>query len=326
MDFTNYTAGANDQGRRLDKIVKHIFQNNCTSNIYAAIRKKLIKVNGAKTNAGYLLTEGDTISIASFLLNGNAESSTDTAPKTSNKPQQEFETLVKNQHVWIINKPYGINVHASQSSGQDIATIVAKQYRDTTSIAFTPAPLHRLDRYTTGVLAISQSHEGAVWFSSAIASHAIKKTYIGIAEGTLQARTTWQDCIANSPSSTSTFHTVSISQGEKNAVTHAIPLSYGTYRGHPVTLIQYTIETGRKHQIRIQSSSHGHPLLGDTAYTASCRITVPAPHAFFLHAIQLTFPQDNPLSIPCVVTAPLPQEFESFLQFSLIKWDKKLII
>ncbi|MCR5762929.1 MAG: RluA family pseudouridine synthase [Treponema sp.] len=326
MDFTNYTAGLNDSGRRLDKILKHIFQDSQKTNIYAALRKKLIKVNGSKSAADYILKEGDVISIAKFLLQQDAEAKNNEMQDEHKDFNFQFQTIFKNQHIWIINKPYGINVHSSQSKEIDIASIIAMQCKDNSSIAFTPAPLHRLDKYTTGILSISQSHEGAVWFSKAISDHAIKKTYIGIAEGTLKEKKTWEDSIENMPSNKKSFHTVTISEGAKKSITHAAPLAYGAYKGLPVTLIQYSIETGRKHQIRIQSSSHGFPLLGDSAYNSHNPVIIPKQHAFFLHAIQISFPTDNPLSMPKTVTAPLPKEFEDFLQFSLIKWNKKLII
>ena len=326
MDFTDYIAGTNDSGRRLDKILKHIFQDNHNTNIYAALRKKLIKVNGAKTAAEYQVNKGDVISIATILIGQNKTLNNEKTETIIDNNQHHLQTILKNKHILIINKPYGINVHSSNSKENDIASIVANQYKDTSSIAFTPAPLHRLDKYTTGALAISLSHEGAVWFSSAISTHAIKKTYIGIAEGTLKEKETWEDSIENTPNNKKSFHTVTISEGEKKAVTHALPLAYGVYKGHPITLIQYNIETGRKHQIRIQSSTHGHPLLGDNAYNSTIHITNPISHTFFLHAVQLEFPKDNPISLPSTITAPLPEEFESFLEFSLLKWNKKLII
>lgn len=330
MDFTDFKTGTNDSGRRLDKILKHIFQDTHTTNIYAAIRKKLIKVNGLKTSADYQVTEGDVISVAKFLLEHTYQD--ETRKKTQVKHQIILQTIFKNQHILIINKPYGINVHSSKSEETDIASIIARQYRDSSSISFTPAPLHRLDKYTTGVLAVSQTHEGAVWFSSAIASHEIKKTYIGIAEGILNERVTWEDSIENKHHVNKSFHTVSIAESPfticntKKSITHATPLAYGVYKGKPITLVQYNIETGRKHQIRIQTSTHGHPLLGDSAYNSLMCINTPIPYSFFLHAIQISIPKENPLSLPCTIKAPLPEEFETFMQFSLLKWDKKLII
>jgi 23S rRNA pseudouridine955/2504/2580 synthase len=88
-----------------------------------------------------------------------------------------------------------------------------------------------------------------------------------------------------------------------------LPLSEGAFQGKAVTLVSFAISTGRRHQIRAQCQIHGTPLLGDTAYGASqCR----AP--FFLHALRVTFPPDNPLSLPETVEAPLPAGCETMLR------------
>lgn len=319
MDFTNYTAGTNDEGRRLDKILKHIFRQTEGANIYSALRKKLIKVNNAKTSGEYILHAGDSISIASFLLNTQQA-------KQEEDLQYNFETIFQNEHILVINKPYNLNVQSSKANEISIAGIIKNQCKKTDSIAFTPAPLHRLDRYTTGVLAISQSQKGALWFSEAIASHTIKKTYIGIAEGNLKERVTWEDFIENQENTADSYHKVTIAEGGKKAITHATPIAYGSYRNTPVTLVQYEIETGRKHQIRIQSSTHEHPLLGDSAYNCKRIIDIPSKRAFCLHAICLSIPEDNPLNLPSQITAPLPKDFLDIMQISLLKWDNKLII
>ena len=319
MDFTDFRAGTNDSGRKLDRILRHIFKSSTGTNIYSAMRKRLIKVNGAKASADMVLKEGDIISIASFLFE-NKKNTHDNDEKIM------FQTLFRNSHIWIINKPYDINVQPSQSGEKSIAEIIAAQHDYSTSIAFTPAPLHRLDRYTTGVLAVSQSYKGAVWFSQAIASHQIQKKYIGIAEGIINHPETWKDSIENLYTEGNTFHTVKISESGKQAVTHVKPLACGIYKGCPVTLAQYEIETGRKHQIRMQSSFHGHPLLGDSAYRASMLIDTPFRHSFFLHACQILIPKDNSLELPECVTAPLSSDFKAFMKFSLLKWDNETII
>jgi 23S rRNA pseudouridine955/2504/2580 synthase len=153
-----------------------------------------------------------------------------------------------------------------------------------------------LDRETTGVLVCSRSIEGARWFSAALQGHLIGKTYWGIADGTLDAVVRWEDALDSGGS-----------VGVKKAVTLAAPLSHGAFEGKPVTLVQFIISTGRRHQIRAQSQIHGIPLLNDTAYGSR------AHDAFFLHALRITFPADNPLSIPETLEAPLPARWEKML-------------
>jgi 23S rRNA pseudouridine955/2504/2580 synthase len=141
------------------------------------------------------------------------------------------------------------------------------------------------------VLVCSRSIEGARWFSAALKSHRIGKTYLGITEGRLDAPVRWEDALDG-----------------KTAVTTAAPLAHGTFAGTPVTLVRFAISTGRRHQIRAQCQIHGVPLLGDIVYGGG---GIGAP--FFLHALCVTFPADNPLSLPETVEAPLPVRWEQML-------------
>jgi 23S rRNA pseudouridine955/2504/2580 synthase len=154
---------------------------------------------------------------------------------------------------------------------------------------------------TTGVLVCSRSIEGARWFSAALQKHLMGKTYRGIAEGTLDAAACWEDALAHSDRGKTL--------GVKNAVTTAVPLSQGTFNGKPVTLVSFAISTGRRHQIRAQCKIHGIPLLGDKAYGGSG-----IGEAHFLHALRITFPSDNPLSLPETVEAPLPARWDKMLR------------
>jgi 23S rRNA pseudouridine955/2504/2580 synthase len=81
--------------------------------------------------------------------------------------------------------------------------------------------------------------------------------------------------------------------------------------GKEVTLVEYEIFTGRKHQIRAQSVIHGHPLLGDTKYGG---MRIDEAQEFFLHAWKMGFPIDRPAGIPGLITAPLPAQFKKMLE------------
>ena len=110
-------------------------------------------------------------------------------------------------------------------------------------------------------------------------------------------------------------------------MTHAFPLAHGKFGQTDVTLVKYEIETGRKHQIRAQSSFHGFPLIGDTAYGGQKIDSSKYGRDFFLHAAELDFPQENELqNLPEKITCPIQDDFKYFLSFSLINenWSVKI--
>lgn len=323
MDFKDFTAGKDDDSKRLDRIVRRILTDSPQINIHEIIRKRLVRVNEKKSSPECKIYEGDKISIAAFLFSSATENQTSTVKDCG--LDIKIETVFKNSHILIINKPKGFNVQPSLDDPRSLSSIVAKQFPgDRKSISFRTGPLHRLDKNTTGLLVFSQSTEGARWFTEAMKIHSIKKTYIGLAEGKLADTQRWVDCLSNSEKKGSeNFHSMEIVEQNhalaQEAVTTATPLAYGKIWGHDCTLVQYDIETGRKHQIRCQTSFHGHPLFGDSTYGGHGK-------AFFLHAIRLKFPKDNPVDVPEEILCPIPDDLEKTLTLSLIKWDGQLII
>ncbi|MCR5290052.1 MAG: RluA family pseudouridine synthase [Treponema sp.] len=322
MEFKKFTCGTDDDNRRLDKILRRLLPTKKTSELYQAIRKGLVKINDKKAAPEYRVAAGDYIHIASFLIE---QSDSVVLPAPSNHIHLDY--ILKNEHIVIINKPYDISVQGKDSIAQAITHTWQTSTDTHNSLSFRPGPLHRLDKKTTGVLVCSQSLQGSRWFSQAIATHIVQKDYIAIVQGTLAEKQTWQDLLtAESDNKTSPkqFHTVNIETSHgKTAITHAFPLAHGIYNNIPVTLVQYRIETGRKHQIRAQSSHHGYPLLGDSAYGG---IAIHEDQDIYLHAYQITLPADNPIELPPAVQAPISTNFQKMLNKTLLKWNGLLIV
>lgn len=344
MDFIEFFATSDDSGKRFDRIARRVVSSENLSSVYKQMRKGFIKLNGKKAAPETRVTSGDVIAVAKFLLPGGETHLQNGAGSTVPQDAFPYPIVFQNDALLVIDKPYDIPVQPSKNGEQSVAQVVA-EYSKNKSLSFTPAPLHRLDRRTTGLLVCSQNIEGARWFSEQLASHNIKKTYLALVEGVLEKTEIWEDEIIamddKASSSAKKFHTVEIAPiadesalanvpataessptagvSAKRAVTKASPLSHGTFNRLPVTLVAFEIETGRKHQIRAQSASHGYPLLCDTSYGA-----VVSPTTFsqklFLHAWKISFPT-NEIGIPAEITCPLPQNFKKILSQLLIEFD-----
>lgn len=343
MEFTVCTAGKDDEGKRLDRVLKAIVDGRAAPdskassiNIFQALRKKLIRLNGNKAEPSARVQEGDTIEIAGFLLQPSpAGTSLPSQPPAPDTPRlvrsgTRLEVLFQNNDIRFINKAAGISVQPSAGCGTSISQIVRAEWEAEGphgSLSFIPAPLHRLDRHTSGVLAISRSARGAAWFSRAIQERTVRKFYLGICTGRLEEDELWEDRLTAGEAGGGRgtgFHTVQRAAatgdgdtaGGNLARTRVHPVSSGRRGQDDLTLVQYELLTGRKHQIRAQSALHGHPLYGDTAYGGKpCGGTGSgAPGGlFFLHAVRMEFPADNPLALPPCIEAPLPQAFAAFI-------------
>ena len=319
MDFVQIKTGADDAGRRLDRVLRKLLPEVPLGEIYKCLRKGTIKVNAKKVPQNYHIAENDTLFLASFL---QTEAPQKAAPQPDAAPESKafdikIDTIFENEHIRIVNKPFGVAVHKSNSKEISLAEIVAAEYRalhQNESLSFTAGPLHRLDKNTSGIIVFSQSLKGAQWFSENLSS--FQKEYLGIVQGKIESEQYWVDLIDDEPkergSAYKTVRIVSNGKAGKEARTHCFPLKYGSYKGTPVTLCRFCIETGRKHQIRAQSAFHGFPLLGDSAYNADYRKGTAQPDRFYLHAFKLSVPP-NPIGMPLTIEAPLPEDFSLFL-------------
>lgn len=305
MEFNKFIAGKDDSHRRLDKIVSRIFEsNNVHTGIFPLIRKGLIKVNGKKAQAESRINEGDEIAIARFLFDDSQAELSVTGKKDISLSIDDI-TLFRNGHILVLNKPSGINVQPSKDSDWCLADLVEEDFKNrnnNNSLSFKPGPLHRIDRYTSGLVVFSQSLEGARWFTDNMKTHSFSKDYLGITQGEYKENYERYLDIIDAPetSSDQTFGTVTVNGKKgKPAITNAKFLKKIDIDGFPGNLIEFNIETGRKHQIRAQSAYHGHPLLGDTAYGGMKLKN----KMFYLHARRLGIPE-NDLDIPAEIIAP----------------------
>ena len=311
MEFIELAAQENDNRRRLDRIARRVFVSQPLSKIYEYIRKGLIRVNRARAEPHTLVCEGDIIECAAFLFENPQDARARLAGETRLRAAAHaadanaFPVLFKNECVLVINKPRGTAVHAraaadcSHNGAPSVSEWLKETYAGEQSLSFVPAPLHRLDKDTTGILVCSQNLVGARWFSGALKNRLVEKTYLALVEGCVSGAGTWQDALSreNAPPQT--------------AVTRVKPLAWGTLGKKNVTLLELILETGRKHQIRKQSALHGFPLLGDTRYGGAIFEADGArpPHTYFLHAHRIRFARDNPARLPPLITAPLPKDF-----------------
>ncbi len=325
MNYKIYTAGINDNDRRADRIIRKLLKEKHMSEIYKAFRTGQVKINGNKIKPAEKVHTGDSIAIDEYFSNVSI------APIEKTNSHIKYETLFVNDNIQIINKPYNTNVHGDNSLTSAVVAEWNKYCKKQTvehSLSFTPGPLHRLDKRTTGIIVFSRSLNGARWFSQAVKDHTIFKIYIALIQGHPQNKQIWEDSLSIQENiSQSAFHTMKITndttEKSKIAITEMTPLAYGKYFSKDVTLAQFIIKTGRKHQIRLQSSFHGFPLLGDTAYGGT---KISEKRSFYLHAYQLMSPVKNPISFPSKIIAPCGQDFKDIQNKILLSWNGNIIL
>ncbi|WP_395392193.1 RluA family pseudouridine synthase [Novosphingobium sp. BL-8A] len=208
----------------------------------------------------------------------------------------ELEILFEDGEALVIDKPGGLPLDTPRAGGPSL-----EDRLDELKLGFHrhPAPVHRLDRDTSGCLLLARNPKALKRYSAAFEEKLVEKRYLGIVAGTLAEE---EGTIALNLSKVSTakdgWRMIPAKKG-KPAVTHWRKLD----EKNGLTLVEFRPETGRTHQIRVHAASGlGHPLLGDPVYGSSKG----APRTM-LHAAGLTVPRGD--KEPIVAVAPLPRDF-----------------
>ena len=158
-------AGINDQGKRADTVIRKILPSLQLGIIYREIRKGRVRINGKKIIPGYRIGNGDSVDLHRSL----AVELRDDVERLSLKPVEETgntvtlgnmpEVIFENNMILVVNKPAGISVHAEDRKDTiTLDLIIKSRYKNITgeSLAFSTAPLHRLDKNTSGILFFSK--------------------------------------------------------------------------------------------------------------------------------------------------------------------------
>lgn len=124
-------------------------------------------------------------------------------------------------------------------------------------------PVHRLDRETAGVMVCAKNAEAAAFLSSEVQNRKIKKRYYAVIKGTPEQKSgTLTDFLFRDKEKNKTFVVKRMRKGVREAA-----LDYRVLEEKDgLTLVSVTLGTGRTHQIRVQFSSRGMSLVGDSRY------------------------------------------------------------
>ncbi|MCX7788924.1 MAG: RluA family pseudouridine synthase [Spirochaetes bacterium] len=289
-----FTVGKNDQGKRIDRILRNLLPQYSLGSIYRMIRKGLITLNQREVSPAQRVSQGDVLSIPSSVW-----------PKalTLSEPISIFPLpiLYEDEDFLVLNKPKGMTVHGEHSLLKPVLQYLHGKIP--ASLTYSPGPLHRLDRNTTGILVFGKSLEGARVFSSALQTGLVQKYYVSILTGILREPVRWEHSLIRDTRHRKTLLGTESTGEYKRGITEVFPLAQSTRFPSGLTLAILRIVTGKTHQIRAQASFEHHPLLGDTKYGGQ-RFR----GEYLLHAYRLVLP--GRLDI----RAPLPKRFSAALK------------
>jgi 23S rRNA pseudouridine1911/1915/1917 synthase len=140
--------------------------------------------------------------------------------------------------------------------------------------------IHRLDKNVGGVMVFARTKGAAAVLSKAVQEGTMVKEYVALVHGTPPETGDWEDLLFKDSSKNKVFVVKKERKGVKKA-----RLEFARLTAGETSLVRIRLHTGRSHQIRVQFSSRGFPLVGDHKYGA--RDDSPAPMLF---SCRITFP------------------------------------
>lgn len=218
--------------------------------------------------------------------------------KTQGRTIEGIPLLFQDRWSIVIDKPCGLlSVPAENDQ------VSALDYLRAGMRSKSIFPVHRLDQETSGALLFARGKGAESAFDELFATHSLEREYFAIVEGHLpSSQGTWVSFLKEKEN----YDVECVAEGQgKQAITH-----YEVLRRSPkFSFLRLRLETGRKHQIRVQCREAGHPILGDWRYGS----TADPAKRLCLHAHALRFV--HPFTQrQMAFTAPLPDAFK-FLKF-----------
>jgi 23S rRNA pseudouridine1911/1915/1917 synthase len=197
--------------------------------------------------------------------------------------QAPFPILYEDNHLLVINKPARLatmGVAPPLPSAIELARKYIKEKYEKPGNVYLGV-VSRLDAPVTGILVFARTSKAAARLTAQYRNREVTKIYHVLIEGAMeQTEGTLEDWVRKDERHRRMHTVLAGSSGARHA-----RLSYRVLRQCGLAnLLEVQLETGRKHQIRLQLGSRGHPILGDRKYGAQ----VPFASGIALHAQRLT--------------------------------------
>lgn len=302
VEVRQVTVTEKQQGSRLDRGLAEQLPDLSRSRLQQLIRAGQVWLNGKPClDKNRALQTGDRIEVRIPAV----------TPSRLEPERIPLDILYEDDDLIVLNKPRDLVVHPAPGhpSGTLVHALLAHCPRlSGINGEQRPGIVHRLDKDTTGALVIAKHDQAHQHLQAQIQAKTARRLYLGVVFGRpAQSQGTVSAPIGRHPVDRQKMAVLPPGQG-RAAVTHWQVLErLGNY-----TLMQFELETGRTHQIRVHAAHLRLPIVGDPLYTQSKTSPVKLSGQA-LHAWKLSFihPRSGQ---PMHFTAPLPEEFERLLR------------
>ena len=299
MDL-RFQITAQQAGERIDALLPRLVPDLSRSAVQKLLGSGGLRVNGQAVKKNYLLRPGDALAL----------SLPEPEPALPQPQDIPLDIVYEDADLIVVNKPRGLVVHPA--AGHPDGTLVnALLWHCGDSLSgvggvLRPGIVHRIDRDTSGLLAVAKNDLAHRGLAAQLADHSMFRIYEAVVCGRMRADSGIVDApIGRHP--TDRKRMAVLPRGGREAVTHWEVLA--RYRDH--THLRCRLETGRTHQIRVHLAHIGHPLAGDIVYGRGKADKGLAGQCLHARELELTHPRSG---ARLRFTTQLPDYFQDFLR------------
>jgi 23S rRNA pseudouridine1911/1915/1917 synthase len=267
-----------------------------------------VLIDGTPVSVGRtLLTEGTTLTVRLREAEDH---------RVAAEPGVRFEIVHADDLVAVVDKPAGLVVHPG--AGHDVGTLVGgllARFPDLDDLVASgvcapdrPGIVHRLDKGTSGLLAVARTAEAYRALVEQLATRTMERRYLALVEGEVAEDRGEVEAPIGRSARTPTK--MAVTAGGKPARTAYTVVERRDGDAAPTTLLELSLQSGRTHQIRVHMAAIGHPVVGDARYGMPDRRL--GAGRFFLHAAELAFTHPG-TAARMEFRSPLPDDLKDYL-------------
>ncbi len=286
-------------GQRLDSFLAQYLENMTRNAAQMLIAEGMVSYNGLALKKNYKLIGNETLQV----IMPDVQS---VKIQPENIP---IDIVYEDDDIIVVNKARGMVVHPAV--GNWSGTLVnALMYHCGDRLSgingeIRPGIVHRIDKDTSGLLVVAKNNSAHLHLADQIAAHAVKRIYEAIVCGNIKNDSgTINQPIGRHPKERKKMAVIA---NGRHAVTHYQVVT----RFYGYTHMEFSLETGRTHQIRVHLAHIGHPIIGDPLYgNPKDRFSIISRQC--LHAKKLEFIHPR-TEKQIQFTAPRPEYFQKIL-------------
>ena len=298
MDKKHLKVDLKNVGQRLDVFLSTFFSEFTRSHIKNMIENGHVLLNDKKVKSGTKLRLDDVICILDYEVK-----SLDVKPENI-----DIDIVYEDDDLAVINKPQGLVVHPA--NGNENGTLVNALLFHLKNLSvingvIRPGIVHRLDKNTSGLLIVAKNDKAHVSLAKQIETKSCHRHYLALCNGNFKDEE--GQIITNISRSKKDRKQMAVcgeNEGKKAITNYKVLKRYGEY-----TLVEFVLQTGRTHQIRVHAKYIGHSIVGDDVYGNKCKFKL---NGQLLHAYKIEFTQpttNKRLNFTC----KLPKYFQNIL-------------